>query len=238
LAVEPEEGRASGAQLVFAACLVFGIVAVAVFAGVGTAPFNVLLDKDGSVWIWAERLSWLAALIAIGIGLPQLQILIREQRRIATEFSRRPELMVELVWSVWATESAGPKPDSSEASPPVLYIPTPRRASVVIEVTTENVGGRTARNIQWDVGVDKVDLLEARQSSSHDWQHVTTNSVSHNEQQLHPGERFVGLLHADFWTSRTSVDVVVTVWMDDARPLVRRSCLDLQAPVGERHSWR
>lgn len=48
--------------------------------------------RDCIAW-WAEPLSWLATIVALAVGLPQLFYIVREQRRISNSLRRRPRLL-------------------------------------------------------------------------------------------------------------------------------------------------
>jgi hypothetical protein len=97
-------------------------------------------------WVWIERASWLAGLVALVIGvffgLPQLRQIRNEQRRLVDEFSQRPEINV------------GFRPDrwpSDEGLRTTLALQAQQAsdgpAFQTIYFAAVNAGGRSARDV-------------------------------------------------------------------------------------------
>jgi hypothetical protein len=180
----------------------FPIVFLVLFVAFGIwvlAPDRVIsLLRSTEFWeVWVQRASWatgiLALVAALGIGIPQLLAIQRDQHRIREELSRRPEL--QLLWGQY-----GLLPSNVVGG------------TTGVAATLINDGTRTAHSVTW--GLDYPQSLHGIPTS---WSidsvlGATTMvngeavTVRHSLASLNPGEAYAHYFAFD-WP-----EIVQTMW--------------------------
>jgi hypothetical protein len=104
-------------------------------------------------WRVSERGSWLAVILATVFGLIQLNLLRKDQKRIAKDLARRPKLEL----GFFPVESIG---NANKPSPRVTIKPTWKTGQEVSDPVTItfaccNNGDRTARELLYNISVQE-----------------------------------------------------------------------------------
>jgi hypothetical protein len=112
----------------------------------------LLLIALGQNWIWVERASWVIALVLFPAAIYQLVVLQRDQRRLADELTKKPDVRVGLR----TQEPGGPPGIDPNLKIAVHWQPdTPMSDVVKLPLSAVNVGSLTAHNVLVNVTFPK-----------------------------------------------------------------------------------
>jgi hypothetical protein len=177
----------AGAVLLAAALVIAGYLFKDQLNGNGTA-----------IWQWIERTSWLVTIAGVFVLLGTLWLLLQEQRRIATEISRRPRIKLGLV-------IPGHPPENMEPSQTFLHQAS-TEPQLEIRFGVLNEGERTAVGLLHEL-IFPASVAEA---SSPDGRGFADGSglvhLSWNSEDLHPRS---GITHYAFVVLRPNIARVV-----------------------------
>jgi hypothetical protein len=96
------------------------------------------------MWKWVDRASWVIALVLFPAAIYQLIVLQRDQRRLAEELTKHPDVQVGLRIPIPGAK-AGIQPNLKI---PVKWQPDANTSDVVrVPLSAVNVGARTAHNV-------------------------------------------------------------------------------------------
>jgi len=112
--------------------------------GAALLVFVVLLALRQNLWVWVERASWVIALILFPAAIYQLVVLQREQRRLADELTKQPDVRV----GVRAPEPQAEPVIEAEFKVPMHWqADAPMSDLVTLPLSASNVGKRSAHNV-------------------------------------------------------------------------------------------
>lgn len=116
--------------------------------GAALLVFLVLIAIQQNLWVWVERASWVIALVLFPAAIYQLVVLQRDQRRLADELTRKPDVRVGRR-TLQPGAPPGTPPGIESEFKVAAHWETGSTMSEVVKVPVEavNVGSRTAHNV-------------------------------------------------------------------------------------------
>lgn len=116
----------------------------ALMVGAALVVFLVLLVLRQNLWTWVERASWVIALVLFPAAIYQLVVLQREQRRLADELTKQPDVRIGVRAKVPLSEPV----IELQFKVPVHWQANADMSDVVkLPLSAANVGQRTAYNV-------------------------------------------------------------------------------------------
>lgn len=138
------------------------------FVGGAIVAFVVLIAISWTLgwdlWVWVDRASWVIALVLFPAAIYQLIVLQRDQKRIADELTKQPDVRVGL-----RTQEPGQLPaiESDFKIAAIWQAGSPLSDVVTIPLSAVNVGSATAYDVLINVLFpNSVQLVQGPPSSS------------------------------------------------------------------------
>jgi hypothetical protein len=172
------------------------------------------LDRESPIWRWAERVSWIVTTLGVAVGVMQLGFILHQQRKIAADTARRPDLFVGFMLGADTARPQGSLTTETTIRP--TFAPEATYSEPIeLEMRSYNQGRRTAHHVLLNFTFsDQIRL--APQAIGASLRNVLGSLVvERREAHHHPNQQTQHVIPIQIPTNTPVIEIFVTVTYDD-----------------------